>query len=52
MQTFYLYGRLIAVLEQGARACGEIPWLEQYYARGFFPPAGLREPRSNTAIQS
>ena len=44
MQTFYLYGRLIAVLEQGARACGEIPWLEQYYPRGFFPAAGLREP--------
>ena len=44
MQPFYLYGRLIAVLEQGARAHGEIPWLELYYARGFFPAAGLREP--------
>ena len=44
MQPFYLYGRLIAVLEQGARACGEIPWLELYYARGFFPSAGLRQP--------
>ena len=41
---FYLYGRLIAVLEQGARAHGEVPWLEQYYPRGFFPAAGLREP--------
>ena len=44
MWPFYLYGRLIAVLEQGARAHGEVPWLEQYYPRGFFPPAGLREP--------
>ena len=44
MQTFYLYGRLIAVLEQGARAHGEVPWLELYYARGFFPAGGLREP--------
>ena len=44
MRPFYLYGRLIAVLEQGARAHGEVPWLEQYYPRGFFPAAGLREP--------
>ncbi len=44
MQPFYVYGRLIAVLEQDARACGEIPWLELYYARGFFPAAGLGEP--------
>ena len=44
MCPFYLYGRLIAVLEQGARAHGEVPWLEQYYPRGFFPAAGLREP--------
>ena len=44
MWPFYLYGRLIAVLEQGARAHGEVPWLEQYYPRGFFPLAGLREP--------
>ena len=41
---FYLYGRLIAVLEQGARAHGEVPRLEQYYPRAFFPAAGLREP--------
>ena len=44
MWPFYLYGRLIAVLEQGARAHGEVPWLEQYYPRGFFPAVGLREP--------
>ena len=44
MWPFYLSGRLIAVLEQGARAHGEVPWLEQYYPRGFFPLAGLREP--------
>ena len=44
MWPFYLYGRLIAVLEQGARAHGEVPWLEQYYPRGFLPLAGLREP--------
>ena len=44
MWPFYLYGRLIAVLEQGARGHGEVPWLEQYYPRGFFPLAGLREP--------
>ena len=44
MWPFYLYGRLIAVLEQGARAHGEGPWLEQYYPWGFFPAAGLREP--------
>ena len=44
MWPFYLYGRLIAILEQGARAHGEVSWLEQYYPRGFFPAAGLREP--------
>ena len=44
MWPYYLYGRLIAVLEQGARAHGEVPWLEQDYPRGFSPPAGLREP--------
>ena len=44
MQPFYLYGRLIAVLEQGARAQGQIPWLEFYYPRGFLPWVGLREP--------
>ena len=44
MQPFYLYGQLIAVLEQGARAQGQIPWLELYYPRGFLPWVGLREP--------
>ena len=44
MWPFYLYGRLIAVLEQGARAHGKVPWMEQYYPREFFPAAGLREP--------
>ena len=44
MWPYYLYGRLIAVLEQGARTHGEVPWLEQYYPRGFLPAAGLREP--------
>ena len=44
MQPFYLYGQLIAVLEQGARAQGQIPWLELYFPRGFLPWVGLREP--------
>ena len=44
MQPFYRYGRLIAVLEQGARAQGQIPWLELYYPRGFLPWVGLRDP--------
>ena len=43
MQTFYLYGRLIAVLEQRADLRRDT-WLEMYYPRGFFPAAGLREP--------
>ena len=43
MQPFYLYGRLTAVLEQGARAHGQIPWLELYYPRGFLPWVGLHE---------
>ena len=47
MQPFYLYSRLIAVLEQGARAQGQIPWLELYYPRGFLPWVGLREPLRN-----
>ena len=47
IQPFYLYGRLIAVLEQGARAQGQIPWLELYYPRGFLPWVGLREPLRN-----
>ena len=44
MQPFYLYGRLIAVLEQGGQAHGQIPWLELYYPRGFLPWVGLRDP--------
>ena len=44
IQPFYRYGRLTAVLEQGARAQGQIPWLELYYPRGFLPWVGLREP--------
>ena len=47
MPPFYLYGRLIAVLEQGALAHGQIPWLELYYPRGFLPWVGLREPLRN-----
>ena len=38
---------MIAVLEQGARAQGQIPWLELYYPRGFLPWVGLREPLRN-----
>ena len=41
------YGQLIAVLEQGARAQGQIPWLELYYPRGFLPWVGLRDPLRN-----
>ena len=44
MQPFYRYGQLTAVLEQGARAQGQIPWLELYYPRGFLHWVGLREP--------
>ena len=42
------YGQLIAVLEQGARAQGQIPWLELYYPRGFLPWLGLHEPPAKT----
>ena len=42
IQPFYLYSRLTAVLEQGARVQGQIPWLELYYPRGFLPWVGLR----------
>ena len=41
MQPFYLYGRLIAVLEQGARGHDDIQWIELYYPRGFLPWVGL-----------
>ena len=47
IQPFYLYGRLTAVPEQGARAQGQIPWLELYYPRGFLPWVGLRDPLRN-----
>ena len=42
--TFYYVGRIIAVLELGARAHGEIRWVHLYYLAGFMPQAGLREP--------
>ena len=44
MQPFYLYGRLIAVLEQGARGHDDIQWLELYYPIGFLPWACLTVP--------
>ena len=42
--AFYPLGRIIAVLELGARAHGEARWIHLYYALGFIPCAGLREP--------
>ena len=42
--TFYHPGRIIAVLELGARAQTEVRWFHLYYALGFIPWAGLREP--------
>jgi len=42
--AFYHLGRIIAVLELGARAHGEIRWVHRYYLAGFMPQAGLREP--------
>ena len=42
--AFYHLGRIIAVLELGARAHGEARWVHLYYALGFIPWAGLREP--------
>ena len=41
---FYYLGRMIAVLELDARAHGEIRLVHLYYALGFMPWAGLREP--------
>ena len=41
---FHQLGRIIATLELGARAHGEIRWIHLYYALGFLPQAGLREP--------
>lgn len=43
-RRFYYLGRIIAVLELGARAHGEIRWLHMYYTYGLIPSAGLREP--------
>ena len=43
-RRFHQLGRIIAVLELGARAHGEIRWVHLYYALGFLPHAGLREP--------
>ena len=41
---FHQLGRIIATLELGARAHGDIRWLHLYYGLGFLPRAGLREP--------
>ena len=43
-RCFHLLGRIVAVLELGARAHGEIRWLHLYYPKGLTPRAGLREP--------
>ena len=43
-RRFYYLGRIIAVLELGARAHGEIRWLHLYYNYGLIPNAGLRDP--------
>ena len=43
-RRFHQLGRIIATLELGARAHGEIRWLHLYYPGGFLPHAGLREP--------
>ena len=43
-RRFYYLGRIIAVLELGARAHGEIRWLHLYYNYGLIPSAGLQEP--------
>ena len=42
--AFHYLGRITAVLELGARAHGEARWVHLYYALGFIPWAGLREP--------
>lgn len=42
-RRFYYLGRIIAVLELGARAHGEVRWLHLYYSQGFVPAAGLRK---------
>ena len=43
-RPFYHLGRIIAVLELGARGHGEIRWLHRYYPTGFLGQVGLREP--------
>lgn len=43
-RRFHQLGRIIAVLELGARAHGEIRWVHLYYGLGFLPHTGLREP--------
>ena len=52
MQPFYLYGRLTTVLEQGARAHGQIPWLELYYPRGFMSWGVSGSPCASTCSRS
>ena len=42
-KVFHHLGRIVAVLELGARAHGEAHWIHLYYALGFLPWAGLRE---------
>ena len=42
--AFYHLGRIIAVLELGARAHTEVRCLHLYYALGFIPWASLRQP--------
>ena len=43
-RRFRELGRIIAVLELGARVHGEIRWTHLYYALGYLPHAGLPEP--------
>lgn len=43
-RRFHQLGRIIAILELGARAHGNIRWVHLYYALGFLPHTGLREP--------
>ena len=52
MTPFYLYGRLIAVLEQGGRGHDDIQWLEQYYPGGSYPQPAFESHPRDTGIQS
>ena len=53
LQPFYLYGRLTAVLEQGARGTGEVPWLDHYYPReASSPRQACESPLRDTGTQS